>query len=244
MELKLGKGMIISDDVSPNPILGLDSYVKTIIKIIKQSSPKFSIGIYGEWGTGKTTLMRNIEAELKDEGGVLTVWFNAWRYEREDQFALIPLLKTIAYALPAETEYTNLKNSIKKGIGIIRKNFGDIITSVVSDLIRANIGSDTATLARKIREDIVPKLELLGEINEKDTIYFDGIEKIEKELKELQNLRNKQNLDEFRIVVFIDDLDRCSPKKALEVFESVKVFLGVDGFIYVLGVSPETILKA
>ena len=44
----------------------------------------------------------------------------------------------------------------------------------------------------------------------------------------------------YRIVVFIDDLDRCSPQKALEVLESIKVFLDICGFVYVLGISYET----
>lgn len=46
-----------------------------------------------------------------------------------------------------------------------------------------------------------------------------------------------------RIVVFIDDLDRCSPTRTLEVFESIKVFLGIKGFIYVIGLSYDTISK-
>lgn len=46
-----------------------------------------------------------------------------------------------------------------------------------------------------------------------------------------------------RVIVFIDDLDRCSSKKAIEVLESVKVFLGIDGFLYIMGISHETIAK-
>ena len=47
----------------------------------------------------------------------------------------------------------------------------------------------------------------------------------------------------FRIVVFVDDLDRCSPKKTLEVLESIKVFLGMEGFIYVIGISHDIVIK-
>jgi len=46
-----------------------------------------------------------------------------------------------------------------------------------------------------------------------------------------------------RVIVFIDDLDRCSSKKAIEVLESVKVFLGIDGFVYIMGISHEKIAK-
>ena len=46
-----------------------------------------------------------------------------------------------------------------------------------------------------------------------------------------------------RIIVFIDDLDRCSDDTVREVFESIKVFLDLKGFIYVLGISQDTISK-
>ncbi|MGE5633895.1 MAG: P-loop NTPase fold protein [Deltaproteobacteria bacterium] len=45
------------------------------------------------------------------------------------------------------------------------------------------------------------------------------------------------------MVVFVDDLDRCSPKKTLEVLESIKIFLGMEGFIYVIGMSHDIVTK-
>jgi predicted KAP-like P-loop ATPase len=43
--------------------------------------------------------MRLIKKKIANDNNILTVWFNAWRYEREDQFALVALMKTIAYAM-------------------------------------------------------------------------------------------------------------------------------------------------
>jgi predicted KAP-like P-loop ATPase len=92
-----------------NPILDFKDYVDAIVKMIKGSTPKFSVGIYGEWGTGKTTLMRNIEDKQRSDNKILTLWFNTWRYEREDQFAIIALMKTIAYAMGEHRIYEELK---------------------------------------------------------------------------------------------------------------------------------------
>ena len=52
---------ILIDDFETNPTHNFDSLSKTISGIIKNSNPHFTIGIYGEWGTGKTTLMRATE---------------------------------------------------------------------------------------------------------------------------------------------------------------------------------------
>jgi hypothetical protein len=89
----------------------------------------------------------------------------------------------------------------------------------------------------EFKETILPKMDLLTEID-KDTIYFDGIYKIEEDMRAIM-----KEYTSTRVVVFIDDLYRCSPKKALEVFESIKVFLGIDGFVYVIELSHVTIAK-
>ena len=67
-------------------------------------------------------------------------------------------------------------------------------------------------------------------------IYYHVTDFLEKSLDELRK-RDK----EYRIVIFIDDLDRCSPEKALEVLESIKSFFDVEGFVYVIGMDSRTI---
>ena len=97
------RGLIITDDIAVEPILDFDLYRDAIVTIIEKSYPKFTIGIFGDWGTGKTTLMNTIDESLKEfKNEIITVRFETWRYEREEQFVLIPLLKTIAFALPEE----------------------------------------------------------------------------------------------------------------------------------------------
>lgn len=80
-------------------------------------------------------------------------------------------------------------------------------------------------------------MELLAEVD-RDTLYFDGFDDIKNEINKIQN----ENPN-FKIVVFVDDLDRCSPTKALEVLESIKVFLGMEGFIYIIGLSHDIVTK-
>lgn len=214
---------IVTDIEEDEPIFGFDHYAEAIAGIITSSEPSFTIGIYGEWGTGKTTLMKLIQHKLgNDKDELLTVWFNAWRYEREEDLSIIALMKTIAFAVDRNEHYRQLKPLFLRGVKLFGK---DLLRQVASTFI-------TDRGIKDFEEKLLPKLEHLAEID-KDTIYFDGIRKIEEAMEEFPG----------RIVVFIDDLDRCSPKKVLEVFESIKVFLGIKGFIYVIGLSHVTISK-
>jgi len=217
--------------------LDFNLYTNAVVKIIKYSYPKFTIGLFGDWGTGKTTIMHSIYKALQNDNSTILVRFETWRYEREDQFALIPLLKTIAFALPDEKQYRSLKEKLKRGAIHFLKKSPDIIASILSKHISEETGTITAAAIESFRKEFNSKLELLAEID-RDTLYFDGFEDITNEIRKI-----RQNNPAFRTVVFVDDLDRCSPRKTLEVLESIKVFLGMEGFIYVIGLSHDIVTK-
>src|SRR5215212_4994385 len=91
---------IITDEPAKEDALDFQSYSPNLANIIRGTTPQFAVGIFGKWGTGKTTLMRMIEKELnRDNEKILTVWFDAWRYEREKNLAVIPFLRQVRVAL-------------------------------------------------------------------------------------------------------------------------------------------------
>jgi len=71
-----------------------------------------------------------------------------------------------------------------------------------------------------------------------DTIYDNATGFLEHALDEI---RSGENGDRYRIVVFVDDLDRCTPQNGLDVLESIKGLFDINGLIYVLGMNPDTI---
>ena len=72
-----------------------------------------------------------------------------------------------------------------------------------------------------------------------EKIYFH--KHITEHLKEeFYKIRKKENYD-FRLVIFVDDLDRCTRERALELLESIKTFFDIDGIVYVVGIDPTTI---
>ena len=55
---------IITDEPTLEDALDFDSYSQELADIIRNSTPRFAVGVFGGWGTGKTTLMKMIEANL------------------------------------------------------------------------------------------------------------------------------------------------------------------------------------
>jgi uncharacterized protein YjbI with pentapeptide repeats len=229
------RGLILTDDIAIDPILDFNLYRNAIVNIVKTSHPKFTIGIFGEWGAGKTTLINSVDNALQTDKSLIRVRLEAWRYKWE-QFPIASLLKSIAYALPAEKQFEDLKKKLETSAINFLKNTADILTSIIS-----KYASEEYEISQEMfdtfKKELNSKIQLIAELD-RDTVYFDGFEEIKKEIKNLR-LENPA----FRIIVYVDDLDKCSPKKAHELLEIIRVFQDVEGFIYIIGISHDILIK-
>lgn len=205
---------ILTDDIEIEPTYDFNRYAETIVNIVLDSHPRFSIGIYGKSGTGKTNLTDLIYQRLMNgsNASLQSVRFNAWRYERASQFIGISLMKTIAYALADELKYREIKSLLLRSLSSNRNYMKDI------GLVQAGTERDAEAEA------------------DRDTIYYEGLDNIQREMKLIIKEEPKS-----RVVVFIDDLDRCSPATIMQAFESVKVFLEIVGFIYIIALNEQVL---
>jgi len=225
---------ILIDNVEKKPTHDFNSLGRTIANIIKNSNPHFTIGIYGEWGTGKTTLMKAIEKHLLENNifekkqTILPVWYNAWKHERENSIATLSLMKTVAYTMDNHKQFNDVSKAIFTALTIYDK---DLMQQLVLNMISQK--------GNELEEQIDEKMSYLQKLY-RNSVYFDGLEKIK---QQMEKIRGSDQLGDHRVVIFIDDLDRCSPNKALEVLESIKLFLDIEGFVFIIGLSHKTVTK-
>jgi uncharacterized protein YjbI with pentapeptide repeats/energy-coupling factor transporter ATP-binding protein EcfA2 len=239
------KTSIITDEpITDAP--DFDKYSETLSNIIINSLPRFTVGIYGRWGTGKTTLMQMIKGHLdeKYKNDTITVWFDAWRYENEEFSALVPLVRTLILHLEKYIHELEVEKNPKKAA---MKNLTSKFKKMGEEIMlnsKAIVGADYAGTKASIETDFGKAVENYRSkgsfFKNERKIYFHT--HISDHLKdELKNIRMKKETENLKVVIFIDDLDRCTPQRALEILESVKTFFDIEGIIFVIGIDPSSI---
>ena len=129
----LNDDIAVIDEKSPEDVF--TKITRSVSDLIRISNSRFSIGIYGEWGTGKTTLMRMIERQLNSflsEDAISLSWNKLVKYDSNEMTRLKEFLKT-QYKVPWTEDsvvryqkYSRTLNYItrmlrKKGLQVIQR---------------------------------------------------------------------------------------------------------------------------
>ncbi|KKM02442.1 hypothetical protein LCGC14_1784410, partial [marine sediment metagenome] len=128
MEYRLG---INSDIYCEEDLLGFDRYINNLSEMINDEDFKtpFCIGIFGNRGSGRTSFMQLLETRLSEDKTnprSVPVWFNPWRYEREEHL-VIPFLKTLGHEIRRYKEETNgIGRKLSKKLKELSTRIGEI----------------------------------------------------------------------------------------------------------------------
>jgi exonuclease VII small subunit len=234
------KFTILLDDPALKPKLGFDVYANALAQIVALSPPQFAVGIFGDWGSGKTTLMRAIEERIAAQRDtMLPVRFNAWRYEREEHL-IVPLLDHLREALLEWRNDRRGDQGARKRAGQAASKFGRASRALARGLtFKAGVPGLEATLAL---DKVVPAP---GPRAGPASFYHAAF----RDMRDATETFAEKSGDapesaKRRIVVFVDDLDRCLPANALQVLESMKLFFDLAGFVFVVGLDQSVIERA
>lgn len=250
-----------SDIESDIDYLNFSEVAETAADII--STPEMlpiSIGIFGDWGAGKSTILKLTESALNRESDkYIHIHFDAWLYQGYDD-ARASILEAIAEALIKHTDdnmpLLEKAKSLAKRVDKIRA------LGVAADLGAIAFGINTFGAFGKmfgLAEDAFESESIDG-----DKLLSDSkecINDVQKQAKGLLKDKVKKSppkeISAFRdeysqlliaiacpIVVYIDNLDRCTPINAIHTLEAIRLFLFLPNTAFVIAADEEMIRSA
>ncbi len=224
----------INDCVSDNDYLGYLPYIEAFEYLICNHSSLMSLpvvfGIHGKWGVGKSTFMYLIKKKLDDAknkngtNSFFTLELNPWEYGSDQNFISIFLAKLYEVA--------------KVELSSQEKGEDDYITRVFKSLLRPLKLSANAGIFKADYD--LSKLSFQA----KKTIIDDFISENFSMKEIIKSILNSEIFENRKIVVFIDDLDRCRSDKVMEVIESIKLVLDSKNCIFFLGCDKDYLENA
>lgn len=224
------------DDVpAEEDLLSISSYINGLVKFINKCPSPMTVAVQGSWGTGKTSAMLQIKRKLDDPSSrIKTIFFNTWQYSQFDlgENLAISMLKVIADGMTQGTtgeeakKFAPFLSSIRK----MGKLYAINLIPAAAELVGGGIAGTVVRAAVATGTDMVSQGQEPEEL--------DGVAVLSSLREEFAAAVKESGR---RLVVFIDDLDRLAPGRAIEVMEAIKVFLDVPDCVFVLAIDFDVV---
>ena len=221
--LKLKEPEVDSQNPWVDDLLGRRDIATRLTNLVANQVPPLTISLHGQWGTGKTFMLRRWQNDLEEQG-YKAIYFNAW----EDDFCDDPLLAAIGQL----SEYFK-----ETGLEALARSAADIAIPLIMEnltgILKAKTGITFSLDQFKSREKTLLD-DYLAQRATKDELK-----------KALTDLSAKVATDTGHPLVFIvDELDRCRPTFAIELLERVKHIFDVPNMVFVFGLNRDELCKS
>ena len=212
-------------------LLGVNTYTKALIKFIGESNTPMTIAIQGEWGSGKTSMMNQLQEELcnNDQSAFYGIWINTWQYALLSDEEII--LSRIVNAITEKTmkaindrhpdKYNDSFNKVK-----------DIGKTIFKGMLKIGASQVAGSVGSSVVDEVVGGGELSLTVND-----------LRENLKEVIVKSIEEDNGRKGFVFFIDDLDRIEPTFAVQILELLKNIFDIPNCIFVLAIDYGVIVK-
>lgn len=250
--------MILSDNESKADLLNNEAIAKTVVSLIKDSKDQpISIGIHGDWGAGKSSILEMVENEVKrtpseDGKKYSCIRFNGWRHQGFEDSKVALMSSIVSELQKKETLGAKAEETLKK----LWKNINWM--SVAKTTGRTALGIATGTAPITLLSSAMDILKSTVTTEEGITGAIESIGGYLKDAKITEDTSSNKEFSEFqenfaklledaaikKLVVLIDDLDRCLPDVAIDTLEAVRLFMFSEKTAFVIAADESMIRYA
>ena len=245
----------LSDNETKVDLLNNEAIARTVIRLVRNRSDKpITIGVHGDWGAGKSSVLEMVDGELQQDGRTVCLKFNGWQFQgfEDAKIALIEgvvgglIEKRSLLAKATELVRQTWANidllKATKGVGklaVILTTGVPVAGSGIADIVEGVVGN-----ARAVATDPDRRSEAIAN--------FEGVlkpdakfgkpstpERIAEFRKLFANLIKAAEVD--RLVVLVDDLDRCLPETMIETLEAIRLFVLLEKTAFIVGADERMI---
>ena len=205
-----------------NDKLKREPCANTFLSILRTySTTGCVVALSGEWGSGKTTFIRMLMQKMENEGGH-PLYFNAW----ENDYVSDPLVALLAGLKELSPQSSKWNDVIASGGKIL----ASIATAAVKTLAKNQLGIDSNAIDAGIDEVGKMLKEDIEEFSKQKTAFAEF-------RNAMQNYIAENTTEDFPVVFFVDELDRCSPRFSVLVLERIKHLFDIPNVVFVLSVN-------
>jgi len=220
----------LKGEIGQEDRLGINDYAQALQTFIENTDTPMTVGIQGEWGSGKTSLMNKIWKELEGiekNTRYESIWINTWEHSllKSPEEALISIVNEISQKI----SLLNPKNDKAKKIIATGKK-------VFSGVLKVAAGVTMGVAGKEVADDL-----LYGQAD-------NSIKQLRADLEDFINstiddTSTSEIKNISKIVFYIDDLDRIEPKDAVKILELLKNIFSLKHCVFILAIDYQVIIK-
>lgn len=251
-----------SDIETDKDLLGFSVHANLIKDVVTNvKNLPITIGLYGDWGSGESSVLKILEKELKEDKDSIVIYFDGWTFESFDD-AKLALIQGIVDELEKSEKFIEKvkgkTDDIKSAFSKLKKSINWMRILKITAKSAIPILSASMTGGASIIPLLISAFQehrgnltdiLTGDKAEEFLKDIIGTDKEDKKYAAVREFRNdfanliKKSKYE-KVIILIDDLDRCLPRHIIDNLEAIKLFLNVPGTAFVIAADEYIVSNA
>lgn len=247
--------MFLNDQETAIDLLYYEAVAKTVVRLIRATpATPVTVGVHGDWGAGKSSVLKMTSAALEEDDKALCLWFNGWTFEGfEDAKTVVieTIVEELRQARPHSTKVADAARKVLKRVDwlkVAKKAGGFAFTAMTGvptfDQLEGLVARAKSLLANP--QDAVSAQQLKAFAEQAGECIKERGDEADHLPHQMHKFREEFNeliaaAEIHQLVVIVDDLDRCLPATAIATLEAIRLFLFVPRTAFVIGADEQMI---